>query len=173
MNLPDPQIDARILDIHGADDLSRAGAHAKLHHVYRYWRSLHRDGRIPGRAQIDPAAIPDLLSGLWLLDVQREPFRLRYRLVGTRVVRAIGREVTGQWLDEAHPGIGRDPAYQARSRKVVQTAIPSWRHGRPNLWRHELFGKIENLILPLAADGARVEMLMIMTVFYGQDGIAW
>lgn len=169
---PPPGAPPTIVAIQSDDDLTRIGAHERVHRFFAYWRSLHRDGQLPGRQHVDPLAIPDLLPGAWLLDVQREPFRLRYRLVGTRVVEAIGREVTGQWLDEAHPDIGRDPRYLARSRAVVETGTPSWRRGPPNLWRHEVYSMIENLIVPFAADGKTIDMLMTLTVFFTHDGTA-
>lgn len=162
-----------IISIWRDEDLARAGAHVKVRRAFQYWKSLHISTGLPGRQHVDPLAIPDLLPGLWLLDVQREPFRLRYRLVGTRVVRAIGREVTGQWLDEAHPEIGGDPNYLARPRQVVETGVPSWRRGTPNLWQPEIFGAIENLMMPLASDGHRVDVLMTLTVFYDTEGRAW
>jgi hypothetical protein len=115
--------------------------------------------------------IPELLPTLWLLDVQHEPFRLRYRLVGTGVVAARGRDQTGQWLDEAHPEVKDDPSYLERYRAVVATGIPSWRRGKPRFWFHEDYGLIENLILPLATDSVTIDMLMILTVMYWREDI--
>src|SRR5271165_4367368 len=90
--------------------LSTEGWHPLVQLAYEHWRSLHPATGLPGRQHLDPFEIPRrLLSGIWLLDVQREPFRLRYRLAGTAIVRAIGREVTGQWLDDAHPHLKTDP----------------------------------------------------------------
>ena len=38
--------------------------------------------------------------GLWLVDLEENPFRVRYRLVGTEVVRYTGLDFTGRYLDE-------------------------------------------------------------------------
>jgi hypothetical protein len=55
---------------------------------------------------------------LFLLDVNRDPRRFEYRLVGTEFSRLIGRNLTGRYLDEVHPGFIRlilDQALKRRS----------------------------------------------------------
>jgi len=145
--------------------------HPRVQRLYRYWQEIHPPGGgLPGRRDFDPVAIPDLLPGIWLLDVERAPLRLRYRLVGTSVVAALGREVTGLWLEEAHRQLRLDPKYFDRYRRVVETGEPSWRKGRPLLTAHRDFAMIENLFLALAKDGRTVDMLCCFTVLYRQDG---
>lgn len=146
--------------------------HPRLQRLLAYWESIHPPGRLPGRQHLDPIAIRDLVPGLWLVDVQRAPFRLRYRLVGTQIVDAIGREVTGQWLDEAHPHIRAHPHFLERYARVAATGIPSRRRGAARLWRHEDYREVENLILPLASDGTTIDILMVLTVLYRRDGTA-
>lgn len=147
-----------------------ASWHPKLQHFYQYWRHIHPPQGLPGRHHFDPLAIASLLPNVWLLDVQRDPFRLRYRLVGTRIVDAIGCEVTGRWLDEAHPHLLSDPNFFSRYRAVTESKIPSHRRGRPRAWMPEDYREIENLAVPLAADGEAVDMLAMLTVFYRPDG---
>jgi hypothetical protein len=159
---------AKAMDI---DEAAREW-HPKLRRLLQYWRSIHPPAGLPGRQHLDPLAISDLLPGIWLLDVQRAPFRLRYRLVGTRIVEAVGRELTGQWLDEAHPHILKDPNYPSRFQEVVETGVPSRRRGAARLWRHEDYREIENAIFPLATDGHNVDVLMVLTVLYRSDGKA-
>jgi hypothetical protein len=151
--------------------LDTAGWHSRVARVYRYWLSIHPPAGLPGRRHFDPVAIPDLLPGIWLLDVQRRPFRLRYRLVGTGIVEALGREVTGQWLDEAHPHLHGETAFWERYRRAVEQAQAEWRKGKPRIWTHRDFGEIENVLLPLAADGANVDMLIAYTLLYRPDGM--
>lgn len=134
--------------------------------IFRHWRKMAPAGRLPGRQHLFPTEIVKLLPGVWLLDVQRDPFRLRYRLVGTRVVNGIGRDVTGLWLDDAHPDMASTAGYLDRYRQVVDTSIPSWRRGRPRLSIRLDFEVIENVVLPLAGDGENVDMLLALTVFH-------
>lgn len=151
--------------------LDTAQWHPRTTRLYRYWRSIRpRAGALPGRQHFDPVAVPELLPGMWLLDVARDPFRLRYRLCGTGVVEAIGHEVTGLWFDEAHPDAAADARFLERYRKVVEHGEPNWRKGPPRLWTHRDFALVENLLLPLARDGRGVDMLCAYSVLYRPDG---
>jgi hypothetical protein len=144
--------------------------HAKVARLYAYWLSIHPAGGLPGRRHFDPLAVHELLPNIWLLDVQREPFRLRYRLAGTMITDRLGREVTGLWLDEAHPHLASDPDYFRRYRSVAFDATPSWRRGKPNFRQDEHVAEIENLMLPLACDGVTVDMLLVISVRYTLAG---
>jgi len=114
--------------------------------------------------------MPALLPNLWLLDVQREPFRLRYRLAGTTITRCVGREITGQWMDEAQPRSASTAGFFDRYRNVVDTKLASWRKGAPKLDADVFFRRLENILLPLARDGNEVDMLLAMTIYYRSDG---
>jgi len=147
--------------------------HPKLRGVYEYWRSIHPAAGLPGRQHVEPGDLTRVLPSLWLLDVQREPFRLRYRLVGTRITELVGRELTGQWLDEAHPHSLEEPGFFVNFLAVVERHQPSWRKSKPTLYLHDRdFTTIERLLLPLARDGATVDMIMACTVFHALDGTA-
>ena len=152
-------------------DIDTEAWHPRALRLYRYWQSIRPpEGGPPRRGAFDPVAVPDLLPSICLLDVLREPFRLRYRLVGTGIVAAVGREVTGRSLEEAHPHIRDNAQFLDRYRKVVETGIPSWRKGKPRLWTNRDIGMIENLIVPLAMDGRTVDILCASTVLYRPDG---
>ena len=138
--------------------------HAKIARFFRYWRAIHPAAGLPGRRHFYPLAIPSLLPGIWLLDIQREPFRLRYRLAGTETVEAIGVEVTGKWMDEVNPRLVQEQAYLDRYRAIVQQKLPGWRRGPPLLMSKRV-RTIENIVCPLAADGSTVDMLVALTVF--------
>ncbi len=78
-----------------------AQLHPVLGSLLRYW-SAQCEGRImPARQDIDPLEMgPKLLPHLLLCDLQDRGARLRYRLVGTNVVRRWGFDPTGRNLDE-------------------------------------------------------------------------
>ncbi|MBV5325530.1 MAG: PAS domain-containing protein [Rhodospirillaceae bacterium] len=76
-----------------------------------YWTSLN-EGRMPDRALFEPSAIPSLLPLLLLTEFERDPFRVRYRLTGTRVDEWNGMNIAGLHLDELndagdHGAIGK------------------------------------------------------------------
>jgi hypothetical protein len=145
--------------------------HPKLQRLYEYWAAIRPGGRrLPGRQHLDPADIPrDLLPFIWMLDIQREPFRIRYRLIGTKIVAGMGRNPTGMWVDEAHPHVLDRPEFFSRFQKVVKTGIPSRRSGIPTIWLSDAY-LFENLVLPFAADGENPDMLVILTVMFFQTG---
>jgi len=65
------------------------------------WWLAHRGAHgIPDRRDLDPAALRAILPNLFITDVEPQPFRIRYRLVGTKAVRTIGFDITGRYLDE-------------------------------------------------------------------------
>ena len=74
----------------------------RIHRLHGYWRHLHekRGRELPRRADIAPDQIKDLLPNIMIVDVERNPMRFRYRLVGTRVVEYNGVEFTGRYLGE-------------------------------------------------------------------------
>jgi hypothetical protein len=148
-----------------------ASWHPKIRCVHEYWLRIHPGtGNLPGRQHFDPLAVRPLLPNLWMLDVQRDPLRFRYRLAGTRIVEAAGVEPTGEWLDDAHPNVRRHPEYLDRYRAVVREGKPRWRRGRARLWTNRDYREIENVILPFSADGAQVDLLVMLTVLYRPDG---
>ncbi len=150
--------------------LDTAHWHPRVARLYRYWLSIHPAVGLPGRQHFGPVRRAELPARIWLLNVQHNPFRMRYRLVGTSFVEAVGREVTGQWLDEAHPHLRNEPGFFERYQRAAEQKQPEWRKGKPRIWAHRDFGEIENVLLPLAADGVTVNILLAYTVLYRPDG---
>ena len=145
--------------------------HPRMRDLYEHWKALPRvGGPLPARATFDPMKVPRLLPGIWLLDVVREPqLRLRYRLVGTKIVTVMGFEATGKWMDEARPR-SLTPGYLDRFRATIETGRASWRRGPPRLDDGAVWRELENLCLPFAANGNDVDILMCKTIYYGADG---
>ena len=73
----------------------------------------------------DPAAIgAELLPYVLIADFQPDPFRVLYRLVGTKLVESAGRDFTGRFLDEMNwPFV---PAAIEVYRKVWKTGHPAF-----------------------------------------------
>lgn len=106
-------------------------------------RTLHRwwlakcAGDIPDRADFDPVDLKRLLPNLFIADVEREPFRIRYRLVGTRAVEATGMDITDCYLDELMPADPAEPwmayyrrAYEQRAPVFGSSEAPTTSGGR-------------------------------------------
>jgi len=77
---------------------ARSGA---LRQFHEYWLVKRGDRALPSKSDIDPADIKDILPYVIIADVFDQPLRVRYRLVGTEIVKLRGREFTGRWLHEA------------------------------------------------------------------------
>jgi hypothetical protein len=132
----------------------------RLQRFYEYWRSKHRGDRLPGRQDIDPLEIPDLLPHVSMLDVVGDgaSMRFRFRLVGTANVRIAGREHTGAFIEDVfeHADAAR---FHAAYRAIVETREPhSWLtsaavRGNPPV-------RYARVMVPLATDGKTVDMLM-------------
>jgi hypothetical protein len=144
--------------------------HPKLRRLFGYWRTIHPVDRLPGRRQFDPAANPDLLPNLKLVDVHREPLRLRYRLLGTAIDAALGRSVVDQWLDEVHGTHPNWPTLLADYRAVIDSRAPCWRRGAPRVVADIDCAIVETLRLPLARDGQRVDMVLGLTLCFDAAG---
>lgn len=66
--------------------------------VHAYWLSKRRGDALPSWCDIDPTEMPSLLPNLIVVAIEQNPFRVFYRLAGTRIVEFRG-EVTGYYLD--------------------------------------------------------------------------
>ncbi|MFZ2006754.1 MAG: PAS domain-containing protein [Stellaceae bacterium] len=144
--------------------------HPAVQRFYEYWRSVAPSGGLPGRQHIRPEDIVPLLPRVFILDVFRDPLRLRYRLAGTEVVRSVQCELTGRWVDEVQPETLTRPALLDRYRFIVETGQPTWRRG-PTLWsRNPKHYLTENCLLPLAADGATVDKIFAVVLVFTKEG---
>ena len=126
--------------------------------LYSYWLSK-RNGRImPARGDIDPAELAKLLPFLCIVDKAAGEFR--FRLMGTGVVRDLGRDLTGESFD-ACAGNSSEAiaAVQALGERVFANAQPIFTAGH----RATGHGTIHNssaLLLPLSDDGRHVNMFI-------------
>lgn len=148
-----------------ADQPPPPGCDPRITRLYDYWCSLRPSPtRLPGRQHFDPGAIADLLPWLWIVDVRHAPLRFKYRLVGTEQVAAMQGDFTGRWMDEAHPGFPLSSAY-ADFVAVAEEGAVGYRAGPP-LFESRSRGAVERLLLPLARDGRRVDILLGMTIYH-------
>lgn len=141
-----------------------------------HWKGLAPGpGLLPGRRHFDPLAVPHLLPNIWLLDVERSTAagpRLRYRvrLVGGAVVSVGFPARPGAYFDD--PSVTSDVANVRRHLDaIVDTHEPDWRRGKPAIDHTTYVDTLERVILPLAADGRTVDMLIGLTVFYWKEGL--
>ena len=144
--------------------------HPQVRQMLYYWlRGCSADGRLPSRQLIDRTEISELLPNIWMLDVQREPWRFRYRMAGAEFAAAIGRStISNDWYDELRP-----MAWAANRTRLITTArngVPTWRHGpmpvEDDAFDFNGWSEVENLMLPLAGDGVTVDTILGITMPY-------
>ena len=127
----------------------------RIAQVLRYWHGLRQGTQLPKRADIDPAGIKAALPHVMITTISYQPFRVRYRLVGTEIVRWARIDFTNRYADELiFDEDGRDwtdyyraavdarkPAY-GMTDWVEQNRAPHW---------------AESLICPLSDDGQVID----------------
>ncbi|MGO1120841.1 PAS domain-containing protein [Rhodovibrionaceae bacterium A322] len=130
--------------------------------AYYYWTSLCRPDDIPGRTDLDPIAIPNLLPWTNLVDVVWDGDQrfFRHRLIGTQLVQFFKREATGGWFHENYTAAHLEkqlPAYHAacleRQANVRRIVVPLEDGGALDYQR---------LIMPLSEPGQPVDTLFLI-----------
>ncbi len=122
-----------------------------IRELFDYWRRKRSGDAIPQRTDIDPAEILPILPNLMMVDFEQQPFRVRFRLVGTKVVDVTGFEFTGMYLDQiAMPDIESSfvECYEtaSRTRQPVFNRI-KWR------FDDQVVDEYDFCVLPLDDDG--------------------
>jgi hypothetical protein len=133
---------------------------------HAYWKFKFVDGRIPSRQGIEPLDIPALLPQIILLDVTREPWNFRFRLIGTNVVYHLAQDWTGSWFDEI-PHMAA-PSRIFNSCMDVATSGEALRSQTPYVGPHAKFVTAEDIILPLASDGETVDKLLVFVEHFAR-----
>ena len=68
--------------------------------LHGWWSANAGPAGIPDRSAFDLVEHRLLMPNVLISDVEVDPFRIRYRLVGTRVVNNLGVDFTGRYLDD-------------------------------------------------------------------------
>jgi N-acetylglutamate synthase-like GNAT family acetyltransferase len=120
---------------------------------------------MPVWADIDPAEIKPLLPQLIVSRYERNPFRVRYSLVGTWIVQYAGADFTGSYLDELDFPSEVDTDWAELHRILVTEGRPIFVVSR---FRSEsgLERDYETVMLPIAdPTGSTVERCLSMEDF--------
>ncbi len=68
--------------------------------LFEYWQGALRDGAAPPRSTVDPADIKDILPFVLLGDIEPDPFRVLFRLIGTAIAEFSRQDFSGRYLDQ-------------------------------------------------------------------------
>ena len=142
-------------------------AHEEL---FAYWASRRQGALLPARQSIHPAHFKRHLPTISLIDVLSEPRDYRLRLAGTGLYNVYGREITGRRLEEVY-NTASAQYWRTELDKVVDQRRPGV--GVHNFaWRGDGHLSILWLRLPLASNGADVDMILGYDALLGVQGDA-
>jgi hypothetical protein len=135
--------------------------------LHGYWLSKCGNAALPDRSLIDPAEIKSLLPNILIAEPSHPPFRVRYRLIGSRVAAASGMDLTGRYIDEL---IAADDEvdWQGCYHRVWSEKIPLYGDvGVPTLHGDQF--RYEWGIFPLSKGGDNVEQFIAIEDYGGHE----
>jgi hypothetical protein len=140
-----------------------------------YWIKLS-GGEVPDRSLFHIEDLLPLLPFLLMVDFEFDPFRVRFRLSGTRVDQMTGMNLAGRYLDDFATG-----AYADSVNQMIGHYQEISRTGIPKIWTYPSEGdnpKLKHIwvaVFPLKTDGVITQCIVMED--YGQlnvieDGLA-
>jgi hypothetical protein len=141
--------------------------HEKLNGLHALWLEKAGGRIMPSRGDFLPEELKAWLPNIALYDVEREPLRLKARLVGSRIVEYDGHEGTGRYLDEIitprfYADIFASYRFCIERREPVYSAIE-----RTSAEGHKR--GFASLRAPLSSDGETVTMVLAGVYAYAPD----
>jgi hypothetical protein len=130
----------------------------ELRDLLEIWRSKRQSLPFPRRADLSPFDLKTHLGHLFLLDVERDPLRFRYRLVGTAITRVVDRDATGRYFEDIYSGRLLETVVEVMS-WVVRERAPLRVFSRTGHGCNRVY-LYDGLLLPLAKDGETVDMIL-------------
>jgi hypothetical protein len=134
----------------------------QLRSLMELWASKRHSEALPCRSDFSDDDLRPWFGNLLVVDVVEGPHKFRFRLMGTSLVDAASRELTGKFFDEADIS-GYEPDVLDDYADVVRTRMPICKMRRYNPtpgtfmdhWR-----VYERLLLPLASDGKAIDRIL-------------
>jgi len=130
----------------------------KLKWLYLYWLRLKAGRFPPPRTRLNPVDLRHLLPNIFIIEVDRQADRFRYRLAGQAVEELVQAKLHGRWLDEALISPLReffDEAFCATAfgHKVQYRRNTLHLAGRPYI-------RYSRILLPLSEGGNEIDHLL-------------
>lgn len=129
-----------------------------------FWRSRRpADGVLPARRDFPVEDLREWIGHVSLAEVHENPRRFRWRLIGSSIVKFMGRDTTGMWFDELYEGPMLE-GYLRNYSLAVDRREPVFFKGDLEFVGKD-FVHFRMVQLPLAADGRNVDMLLLCLDF--------
>lgn len=155
--MPDPLIQQKIVADRMVDTELAFGS-PNLHAALAMWREKAAGRTMPARSDFSHEDFLPFMGDIALVDVESEPRRYRFRLIGTNIVVMVNRDMTGRYLDEIYTEESYDNVVRSFD-YILEHKIPVRGVGNVS---HADKGhlQIEVLDAPLSSDGANVDMIL-------------
>ena len=129
--------------------------------LFEYWQALSPAGSAALKDAFDPTHLPcSVWPRLFMIDVPAAGGDYRFRLLGTYIVGAVGRDFTGNRLIEPDiPGIARSVTFSLLMRLTGGDGVQHY-VGPPSFPPSRRFSSHEQLILPLHDGEGRVNAVI-------------
>src|SRR4030095_6696404 len=133
--------------------------------LHAWWVAARGNADSPDRCDLRPEEMKRLLPFMFIADAEHDPFRVRYRLVGTRAVEVTGFDITGRYLDELLSAEPDQPwmdhyrqAFVTRRPLLGATTVPTTAGG---VLMYE-FG-----IFPIRKGGTTIDQFVAIEDYFG------
>jgi hypothetical protein len=141
--------------------------HPMLRSAYDYWLLKKGNRELPSRKDISPEDMKVYLANVMLIDVSYDPLDFVYRVFGSGVGRAQGKDYTGKSVRHLEPA--------EFSNLVWHQYLDAVTRRTPCLHRvvfssEAKYEKYQRVTLPLSSDGVIVDKLLAVSI---EDGKFW
>jgi hypothetical protein len=92
----------------------------------KHWNGVRGTRAMPRRDEIDPVDLVPWLPYVSVTELHYDPFRVRYRVVGTEVARIVGEDFSNRWLHETDWGEAGIALNRLLYRRVADSSAPSF-----------------------------------------------
>lgn len=129
-----------------------------LQRMLDMWNERRGTRAMPSRKDFDAAVLLKYNGQILLIDVEHNPRRYRFRLVGIGVVELLKRDLTGHYFEEVYTPAQLETLTKS-SEYCIKTKLPIRIRSRLD-YADRSHVHVEILEMPLSSDGETVDMIM-------------
>jgi len=141
---------------------------ATLDALFRYWNKKRNLRAMPARRDIDPIEMgPKLLPHLMLFELFEHGSRIRFRLIGTSLVKRLGYDPTGRLIAE----LPRSAYLESLAEMLRQTYAEAAPFYAESHFRWDAKGRLDarHVLLPLTTATAAPGMVLVGATFHANE----
>jgi hypothetical protein len=127
-----------------------------------YWRSKATATGLPSRSQLDPLEMRQFLAKILIVDIETGGDFI-FRLCGTEISAANGRDLTGQRASQENLGASL-PQFIDAYQRAIRDRQPIFFIGHM-WWQDRAYVAFEQAVLPLSSDGSTIDKLLCVVDF--------